>query len=213
TVKGRRGSYELDIPLLGEYQMENAAAAVAALEVLAERGVNLPEESLVRGMKEVDWPGRLQILGRHPRLVVDGAHNVDSARRLRQALEQYLDFERATLIIGFSYDKDMAGIVAALAPLFGRVIVTRSRHPRAAATGAIAAEFARHGRPAEIAESVPAALTSALAQAGDRDLVCATGSLFVVAEVLEEVAPAGPPPGMKPAGLDRPAIRQWCHTG
>ena len=77
-------------------------------------------------MKEVNWEGRLQVLNRHPLVVADGAHNQDSAHKLRQALEQYFKFEKTVLIIGMSSDKDLAGIVAELAPIFPQVIVTKS---------------------------------------------------------------------------------------
>ena len=185
-VKGRLNDYKLSIPLLGQYQLENAAVAVAALEVLAEKGFKISRDSIVNGLAKVNWPGRLQILSRHPLLVVDGAHNPDSAQKLKQSLEQYFNFDRAILVIGVSCDKDIAGIVSELAPLFGKVIVTRSRHPRAMAPPPIVAEFTRHGAEVEVAEDVSTALTLALGMAGARDLVCVAGSLFVVGEAIEQ---------------------------
>ena len=190
-VRGRLGSYELSIPFLGRHQLDNAATAVAALEVLAEKGFGISRESIVDGLARVSWPGRLQILGHHPLLVVDGAHNPDSARRLRQSLEQYFEFDRAILIIGTSSDKDVVGIVSELTPLFDRVIVTRTRHPRAMAPPSIVAEFRRHGVEAQVAEAIPEALSLALNIAGTQDLVCATGSLFVVGETIDEVNKLG----------------------
>jgi len=185
-VKGRLNDYKLSIPLLGQYQLENAAVAVAALEVLAEKGFKISRDSIVNGLAKVNWPGRLQILSRHPLLVVDGAHNPDSAQKLKQSLEQYFNFDRAILVIGVSCDKDIAGIVSELAPLFGKVIVTRSRHPRAMAPPPIVAEFTRHGAKVEVAEDVSTALSLALGMAGARDLVCVAGSLFVVGEAIEQ---------------------------
>jgi dihydrofolate synthase/folylpolyglutamate synthase len=190
-VKGRSGSYELSLPLLGRHQLVNAATAVAALEVLAEKGFSISRDSIARGLAQVSWPGRLHILSQHPLLVVDGAHNFDSARELRQSLEQYFEFDRAILIIGTSCDKDVAGIVSGLAPLFDRVIVTRTRHPRAMAPPPIVAEFGRYGVEAQVAGSIPEALSLALDIAGARDLICATGSLFVVGEVIEEAERQG----------------------
>jgi len=186
-VKGRLGSYELSIPLLGHYQLENAATAVAALEVLAERGFNISRDSIINGLAQVSWPGRFQILSHHPLVLVDGAHNPDGARRLKQSLKQYLDFERAILVIGVSCGKDVAGIVSELFPLFGKVIVTRSRHPRAMASPPIVAEFRKQGVETQVVDDVPAALSQALALAGDRDLVCIAGSLFVIAEAIEQI--------------------------
>jgi dihydrofolate synthase/folylpolyglutamate synthase len=184
-VKGRLGSYEISIPLLGDFQLINAAAAVAALEVLVEKGFNISKGSIINGLEQVDWPGRFQVLSRHPLLVADGAHNADSAQKLRQALERYLKFNRAILIIGASNDKDIAGIAAELAPVFKQVIVTRAHHPRVMAAERIITEFSQHGLEIRTAENVAEALKLALSQAGADDLVCATGSLFVVAEAIE----------------------------
>jgi len=187
-VEGRKGEYELFLPVLGEHQLVNAAAAVAALEVLTDKGFDIPAESIAKGLAKVEWPGRFQVLRRHPPVVVDGAHNVDAARSLKKALREYFDFGRAILVMGASDDKNIAGVIAELAPLFDRVIVTRSRHPRAKAPAPLAAEFARHGIKARIADDVPSALSQALSMAGDKELVCLTGSLFIVGEALEAAA-------------------------
>ncbi len=190
-VKGRLGSYDLTIPLLGQHQLDNAATAVGALEVLIEKGYHISVDSITKGMAQVNWPGRLQVLSRRPLLVVDGAHNADSAEKLRCALEQYFDFDRAILVIGTSSDKDIAGIVSALAPLFNRVIITRSTHPRAMATAPLAAEFKRHGIEAQATGDISVALPLALSMAGEKELICVTGSLFVVAGAIEQAQTLG----------------------
>lgn len=190
-VTGRLGSYELSIPLLGDYQLENAAAAVAALEALAARGFKISQDSIVSGLAEVSWPGRFQILSHNPLLVVDGAHNPGAAKRLRQSLKQYLDYDRAILVIGASSDKDIAGIVSELAPHFDKVIATRSQHPRAMAPATIVAEFKQRGIEAEATEDVPTALSLALSTAESVDMVCVIGSLFVVAEAIEHAEALG----------------------
>jgi len=185
TVKGKAGSYRLTIPLIGEHQLENAATAVAALEVLAPFGVT--EEHIAKGLAQVRWPGRLEILRHEPLFLVDGAHNADSARRLRQAIKQYLEFDRLVLILGASSDKDIAGIVGELASLSSLTIVTRSRHPRALAPALLLEELERQGGRGELAESVASAVERALGMAGPRDLICASGSLFVAAEAIEYI--------------------------
>ena len=186
-VTGRLGSYELSIPLLGQHQLVNAATAVTALEVLVEKGFNISRDSIAGGLAQVSWPGRLQILSCCPLIVVDGAHNPEAAQRLRESLEQYFDFNRAILVIGASDDKDIAGIVSPLVPLFSKVIVTRASHPRPMAPTAIVAEFAKYGVETQVVDNVPSALSEALAIAGERDLICVTGSLFVAAEVIEQL--------------------------
>ncbi|MFC2003974.1 bifunctional folylpolyglutamate synthase/dihydrofolate synthase [Chloroflexota bacterium] len=185
-VKGRLGSYELSIPLLGQHQLENAATAVAALEVLAEKGYRISGYGITNGLAQVNWPGRLQVLRRRPLLVVDGAHNPDSARKLRQSLERYFDFDRAILIMGASFDKDIAGIISELVPLFDKVIVTCSAHPRAMPSASLVAEFSRHGVEAQATSDISIALPMSLALAREKDIICVTGSLFVVAEAIEQ---------------------------
>ena len=185
-VKGRLASYELSIPLLGQHQLENTATAVAALEVLAEEGFHVSGDSITRGLAQVSWPGRLQVLNHHPLVVVDGAHNSDSVRKLTQSLEQYFDFDRALLIIGVSFDKDVAGIISKLVPLFDKVIVTHSIHPRAMPIASVVTELRRYGVEVQVADDISAALRLALTLVGEKDLICVTGSLFVVAEAIEQ---------------------------
>jgi dihydrofolate synthase/folylpolyglutamate synthase len=184
-VDGRLDSYDVNIPLLGDHQMVNAATAVAALEVLVEAGMSISRESIVGGLARINWPGRFQIIGRNPIILIDGAHNADSAGKLSHAIEHYLRFKKAVLVIGVSSDKDISGIVTALAPVAERVIATRAHNPRAMAPERIAGEFTKYNIPAEIADDVPAAVSKAVTLAGKSGLVCVTGSLFVVAEVLE----------------------------
>jgi len=186
-VQGRI-NYELFLPILGDHQLVNAATAVAALEVLADKGFDIPRESVAKGLEQVSWPGRFQILRRRPLLVVDGGHNIGAARSLTQSIKQYLDFERAILVMGTSQDKDIASLVAELAPLFDQVIATRSRHPRALPPELLVAAFARHGIKVQLTADVPSALSLALSLAGEKDLVCVAGSLFVVAEAMEAAA-------------------------
>jgi dihydrofolate synthase/folylpolyglutamate synthase len=189
-VKGRLGSYRISLPLLGRYQLENAATAVAALEALAERGFNISRDNITAGLEGVSWPGRFQVVGRDPVILVDGAHNPAAARELGLSIRQYLGggaVNQSILVFGTSIDKDLPGIVSALAPLFDTVIATRSRHPRALVAAPIVAEFGRHGITARVVDTVSEALSLALADAGERDFICVTGSLFIVGEALEQL--------------------------
>jgi dihydrofolate synthase / folylpolyglutamate synthase len=186
SINGRLGSYDIVIPLLGRHQQQNAAVAVAAVEVLKENGLTLDNENIPRGMAAVRWPGRLQIVYRNPLIVVDGAHNPDAAQRLYEGLIEFFSLSGtdATLILGASIDKDAAGVIDALSPLFNRFIATGSQHPRAMTADALREIFASRGIGAEVAADIPTALRMASQDAGKR-LICATGSLFVAGEVLE----------------------------
>jgi dihydrofolate synthase/folylpolyglutamate synthase len=184
-VKGRRDNYDLWLPLLGEHQMENAANAVAVVEILVERGAIVRPEAIVEGVRSVNWPGRLQVLGKEPWVVVDGAHNAYSIERLGEALERHFRYERLTLVIGFGSDKDVSGMAREAAKITGDIIVVASRHPKAMKPEALRAEFQKHGVTPRVVNSVGEAVRLALEGAGHNDLVCAAGSIFVIAEVME----------------------------
>ena len=183
-VSGRLGSYNLSIPLLGDHQLVNAATAVAALEVMKERGLKIENEHFERGFATVNWPGRFQIIGRNPLIVLDGAHNADSAQKLAHAIEHYLRFKKAIFVLGVSTDKDIGGIIAGLSPVAGKIIATRSQNPRAMDPALISVAVKNANIDCETVDIVPAAVDRAVALAGKTGMVCVTGSLFVVAEVL-----------------------------
>ncbi len=173
------------IPLLGRHQLENAAVAVAALDALRQAGLPITADAVRQGLRATCWPGRLEILRRQPFVVVDAAHNADSAQKLRTAVEEIFDYDRLILIFGASSDKDIGGMLSVLVPLADRVIMTQASHPRAANPQALAGQAAQMGVQAETAPSPAEALALALASATPRDLILATGSLFIVAEVRE----------------------------
>jgi dihydrofolate synthase/folylpolyglutamate synthase len=193
-IKGRRNRYRLSLPLLGGFQQVNAATAVAALEALAEKGFAISPEAVIGGLGSVSWPGRFQIIRRRPAIVLDGAHNPAAAAGLVESLRDYFKRQpvgQAILVFGASVDKDLAGIAAAFSPYFNRVIVTSSRHPRAMAGAPVEAEFSRYGLEVEAAAGVAEALKRALAVAGVEDIICVTGSLFVVGEAIEALGEGG----------------------
>jgi dihydrofolate synthase/folylpolyglutamate synthase len=181
TVVISPGGLTLDLPLLGPHQAENAAVAVAALRA---SGLAVSDDAIRSGFRAVRWPGRFEILGREPLVIVDSAHNRDSAEKLAATLDQYLPERRVILIFGASVDKDVQGMLEVLARRAGTVICTQAVHPRAIEPEQLAAEAARlGGGPTESVAPVAAALERALQLAGPGDMILATGSLFVVAEV------------------------------
>ncbi len=185
-VQGRQEAYDLRLPLLGQYQQENAAVAVGALEVLQEKGFRLTAEGIARGLAQVRWPGRFQVIRRRPLVIADGAHNPPAAVELRRALLSYAGYARRprVLVVGSSADKDYAGVARLLGPLFDAAVVTRARHPRALDTGVLAGVLQQYVPHVQQAGAVSEALEQAVARAGARGFVCATGSLFLVGEAL-----------------------------
>lgn len=173
------------IPLLGEHQLANATTAVAVADLLPGLGVHISEEAIAQGLRQVRWPGRLEVLSRAPLLVVDGAHNADSAQKLAAALRRYFQYERLILVFGASLDKDIDGMLRELLPFAHRVIVTQAQHPRATEVPSLREAFLAQGCEPLSSRDVAEALDCALELAQEQDLICVTGSLFVVAEVRE----------------------------
>lgn len=187
TVHGRLGKYCLRTPLLGTHQLVNAATAVATLEVLREQGHEIPADAFAQGFAGVSWPCRMEVLARSPLVMTDGAHNLKSMETLLDSLPRYMDYKRLVLIAGFSRDKSVEDMVGCLAMAQPVVFATASRHPRSLASKSVAEQFATLGITAASTATPAEALAMALDAAGTEDLVLATGSLFVAAEVRESV--------------------------
>ena len=187
-VQGRLGEYFLKIPLLGDHQLENASSALAALEILMEKGYAITEDAIKQGFATASWPCRMEVLSREPLLVADGAHNPHSVGVLLRSLPQYLSYQRVALIVGFSRDKQISEMVNLLAQLGAPVYATRSRHPRSVAPKELGDIFRNRGvANVAVIETVEKAVSLARKEAGPEDLILGIGSLFVAAEVREAV--------------------------
>jgi dihydrofolate synthase/folylpolyglutamate synthase len=171
----------LNIPLLGYHQVENAATAYAALQVSRERGLAISDEAVRIGLSRTSWPARFEVLSHHPLVVVDSAHNRDSALKLRLALDDYFPGKPVILVFGASEDKDIEGMFAELMPRVRQVIATQSYHPRAMETERLVKMAHRFGRPVKVVATVEDALAEAVRLAENGAMVLVTGSIFVAA--------------------------------
>jgi dihydrofolate synthase/folylpolyglutamate synthase len=184
---------DLRIPLLGVHQVENAATAYAALQVARRKGITVSEADIQRGFQSVYWPGRFEILRREPPMIIDSAHNRDSAQKLRLTLDDYFPGYPVVLVFGASEDKDIQGMFAELLPRIRQVVATKSTHPRAIEPGALADMVAEYNLPVISSPTVEEALAAAEGLAGDEALIVVAGSIFIAAaarEVWKEAAGA-----------------------
>lgn len=208
TVTTPHGTYnDLRLGLLGEHQLENATAALALAEVLRERGLPISEEAIRDGLAQARWEGRMQLVAREPWLVVDGAHNADSMARLFAGLRRHFTFDRLVLVFGLLAGKDIDGIVAEIARAsIDAIVVTAADSPRALPPTQIASLLAERLPELPVTPVVGsgAALELALDHAGERDLVCVAGSLYLVGEALRWLArrPGVIPGSIEIAGVD-----------
>ncbi len=176
---------ELTIPLLGHHQAENAATAFAALQFARLVGFKLTDQDIQQGFENVEWPARFEVLRRTPPVIIDSAHNRDSAMKLRQALDDYLPGIPVILVFGASEDKDIEGMFSELLPRVSQVVMTQSVHPRAMNANDLAGLARKFDRTVQVAIPVEEALSHALKLAGRESAVLISGSVFVAAAARE----------------------------
>ena len=187
-VRTGQGQYEdLFLPLHGGHQALNAATAVAACEALLGRALN--PAALREALAGTTSPGRLEIVSRHPLVVLDGAHNPQAARAVAANLADAFAWRRLHLVLGILDRKDLEGIVDALAPGAHVAYACRNSNPHARPAEEVAAACDRAGVPATAHPSVGEALDAAEAAAGEDDLILVTGSLYTVADARPRYLP------------------------
>ncbi|MFW6056207.1 MAG: bifunctional folylpolyglutamate synthase/dihydrofolate synthase, partial [Chloroflexota bacterium] len=178
------GQRSFRIPLAGDYQAENAATAVGVLRLLKDKGLPLEDDCIQAGLQSVWWPGRFEVLAERPLLLLDGAHNPASMRRLAHSLNSLGVPRPLVFVLGFSADKDIVATVSELVGCGGRLVITESSQPRAASPADIARMLTGLGVE-YICEPRPSvALVRAAHLAGTDGTVCVAGSLYLVADVL-----------------------------
>ncbi|MBI5875838.1 MAG: bifunctional folylpolyglutamate synthase/dihydrofolate synthase, partial [Deltaproteobacteria bacterium] len=198
AFKGRRWLYRnLTLNLLGRHQYFNVACVLATLEILQGKGFCIPESAVRNGLKEVSWPGRLEIVSEKPIIILDCAHNPAGAEVLKDVLENEFDYKKLFLVLGIMADKDMKGILSRLAPLAHTVILTRPKTERAASLDALYKEIMElrittplpplirgNNRKLKIMliEDIADACGTAISMSNSNDMICITGSVFTVGE-------------------------------
>lgn len=176
---------ELYIPLLGKHQLRNATVVLQTVETLRSLGLSISDAALRQGLRNVIWPARFEIMGCSPYFVVDGAHNVDSARCLAETLQQYFPNRQPWFVLAILSDKDIPAILRQLLPHARGAFFSRSHHPRAADPEQLEAEAARYGVSTRVIHDVSQATRVALEQAGTDGLVAAAGSFSTAGEARE----------------------------
>ncbi|UYN84614.1 MAG: bifunctional folylpolyglutamate synthase/dihydrofolate synthase [Microcella sp.] len=187
-VRGRAGEYrEVFLPLFGVHQAQNAAVAIAAVESFLGDGTQpLADDVLAEGLGSVTSPGRLQLIGTEPSVLIDAAHNPHGAEALARALLTSFAFDSITAIVGVLDDKDARGIIEALDPVVDRFIVSSSATARSIDGDELAdvvAAVASHDR-VSVEPSLAAAIDAARAEAGPNDAVLITGSVTMAGQAL-----------------------------
>jgi dihydrofolate synthase/folylpolyglutamate synthase len=190
SVKGLADTYaELFLPLFGDHQAQNAAVAIAAVEAFIGGGTQpLAHDVVEEGLATATSPGRLQVIGIEPTVIIDAAHNPHGAEALAKAVGSYFTFDDVTVVLGVLADKDARGIVRALAPIATRFQVTQSSSERAIPAERLeelVAELTESGVSHEF-DDLESALDDARewAAAAPRRAVLVTGSITMIGDTL-----------------------------
>jgi dihydrofolate synthase/folylpolyglutamate synthase len=176
---------DLRLKLLGIHQIDNARMVLAAADELRKRGYTIPEKAVRRGLQKVAWRARLEIVRRDPIVLLDSAHNPSGIQTLVQAIRTLFRYNRLILVFGVLQDKDYRRMLKTISPLADKIILTRPRSERAADPKFIAGLDCLGGKNVAVIPEIPQAWKAALRAAHKRDLVCGTGSMYFVGEVLK----------------------------
>ena len=187
----QRKLWGIELNLMGFHQIINATTALGTMEILENMGYPVSTESMVEGLREVEWPGRMEMIQSSPRVLLDGAHNPAGALVLKEALKRDFQYDHLILLIGVMKDKDIDSILQSLAPLADRILLTRPHCERAAPPALLKKALGRDGKKAEIIEDFGEAMDRGLSITAGGDLLCITGSLYTVGEARVYFRPGG----------------------
>ena len=171
--------------LLGDHQIDNSALVLAAVEVLNQQKTRVTEHEIKKGLANIYWPGRLEIVSTKPFILVDGAHNLIAARHLARHLSKNFSDRKITLVIGILDDKPYGSILKSLVPLCRRVILTRARIDRALDPEILYSQARKMAADITLIPDVARAVSHAVKAARSKDIICIAGSLYVVGEAKE----------------------------
>ena len=187
SLEGQTFSYKgwrvLRIPLVGAYQMNNAAGVLETVEVLRQRGWSVSDEAVRQGLADTRWPARFEVLRRDPVFIVDGGHNPHGIRATAESLSRLFPGRKITFVTGVMADKDVEHILGLIVPLAEQFFTVRPDNPRAMDAGELAARIEAMGAKATACASVRDGVDRAIQAEGPHGVACALGSLYMSGEV------------------------------
>ena len=177
---------DLFLSLHGEHQALNAATAVGCIERIHQEEYKVSQTSIYNGLKEVRWAGRMQVVGRSPVILLDGAHSPTSAEALCKAIREVFHYRRLILVVGLMRDKDLQTIGEVLCPFADEIITTQAfDNPRVTPAEEIVGAWSEIGTNFHVCPNVREAIPLAQLIAMPSDLICIAGSIYIVGEAMK----------------------------
>ena len=174
---------DVEISLLGHYQINNATMAVEAARILQTKGYRISETAIRKGLKATAWIGRFELMQKEPMVVIDGSHNEDGVAMLKESLIRYFPEKKITFVTGVLADKDYDRMMKMLLPLAKEFLTITPPSPRALPAEELAEELQKKGAKATFFKELKEALSAAMSGAYSDDVICVFGSLYFLGEV------------------------------
>ena len=181
----------IEISLLGEHQLRNAAVVLKSVDVLRDKGWNISEEQLRQGLKTTAWPGRFELLRKEPVFIVDGGHNPQCMAALAENIVSFLPNCPITALTGVMADKDFSDMYRLVAPYITRFVTVTPANPRAMKADALAEVLASYGKPVTPCATVEEGVKTAIALTEEQGAVLAFGSLYMLGDIRSAVEKLG----------------------
>jgi dihydrofolate synthase/folylpolyglutamate synthase len=173
----------LSVPLLGEHQAINCGLALSILDRLKTRGFAINDSRAMEGLQKTVIPGRMEMVSQQPRVLVDGAHNAASVDAMMRAIGQHIPYDSMVVIFGCCADKDVTGMLERITSGADKVIFTKVDSIRSADPNELAAKYIEaYGKMAQVAATLEDAMAIANRAVTKEDLICVTGSFYLVGE-------------------------------
>ncbi len=179
------GRYEaLELPLLGQHQLFNAAVVLTTMEVLRKQGWQISDEAIRNGLKTVSWPGRFELVAREPLFIADGGHNPQCIEALVKNVRDYLDGRHLTILTGVLGDKDYHEMYGDMSRFASEFVTITPDNPRAMQAENLKAYLEQYGKPVTACGSAEEGVALAKELAGKDGVVLAYGSLYMLGDVV-----------------------------
>lgn len=181
----------LAVPLMGEHQAVNCGLALSVIDKLKAKGYAISDAQVVEGLAKTSVPGRMEMVSGKPRVIVDCAHNAASIDAAMRAIGQHVPYDSLIVIFGCCADKDVPGMLEKISAGADKVIFTRVDNIRSANPDELAAQYTElYGKMAQVAHTLPEAMAIAQRAVTKEDLICITGSFYLVGEAKKMFAAA-----------------------
>lgn len=178
-----KDTYCVQLALLGVHQVQNCNVVINCCEALMDMGVKITKEAILKGLKLVKWPGRLEIMRRSPLVVIDGAHNIDGIKKLSESMNKYFKYKKMVLILGILADKQVDEMINTICPKAAKVIAVTPHSERAELCEDLRDKILLCNENCEAVMDYEKAYEKALSYCEEEDMIIISGSLYMVGDM------------------------------